>query len=589
MNAVITEQLVDVARAARAAGHGGKEAIYAAACERLGLSRAALFRNLKEVTVNTSRKQRSDAGKTALSREEALVISGVLMESAKKNDKQLYTVADAVHVLRRNDFIKAEYLDEATGEIKKMSDSAIARALRMYGLHPDQLLAPAPCVELKVDHVNHVWEIDASLCVLYYLKPSANPLENGLRVMKQEEFYKNKPKNVARIMSDRIWSYELTEKASGWIYAEYVMGAESGENLCDVLINAMQERGGNDILHGVPRILYMDKGSAMTAGMTKNLCRSLGIKIESHAAGNARATGQVEKARDILERKFEGGLKFIAVPDLTGMNALVKKWREHYNATAIHSRHGKTRSEVWMSIKADQLIKAPPVEVCRELAVAVAESRKVTPKLRVSFQGQEYDVSSVPNVMVGEKVMVTRNPWRNDAAQVVMTDADGNEVYHICPRVEKGEFGYATTAVTIGECFKRHADTPAQTAMKEIEQLVTGTDSLEAAKAARKGKALPFGGQLDPYKHIEEDKLPTFMPRRGTQHELVAPKVEMPKLSHVALAKKLKAKLGGGWTAESYQWLVRTYPDGATENDVEGIAARMTERPKLLLVAGGGR
>ena len=87
--------------------------------------------------------------------------------------------------------------------------------------------------------------------------------------MDSAKFYKNKPANIARIASDRVWSYEITDHTSGWIYVEYVMGAESGENLCSVLINAMQERGGADVLHGVPKILYLDPGSANTAGMTK--------------------------------------------------------------------------------------------------------------------------------------------------------------------------------------------------------------------------------------------------------------------------------------------------------------------------------
>ena len=85
--------------------------------------------------------------------------------------------------------------------------------------------------------------------------------------MDSAKFYKNKPANIARIASDRVWSYEITDHTSGWIYVEYVMGAESGENLCSVLINAMQERGGADVLHGVPKILYLDPGSANTAGM----------------------------------------------------------------------------------------------------------------------------------------------------------------------------------------------------------------------------------------------------------------------------------------------------------------------------------
>ena len=314
-----------------------------------------------------------------------MLISALLMESTRKNGKRLYSVADAIETLRANGMIRAEFLDTATGELRPLSESTISRALRTYGLHPDQLLAPAPVTELASLHPNHVWQIDASLCVLYYLKPSADTRANGLRVM-NAEFYKNKPKNVARIASDRVWSYEITDHASDWIYVEYVMGAESGENLCSVLINAMQERGGADLLHGVPRMLMLHPGSANTAAMTRNLCRALGIELLVHKVGNARATGQVENARNIIERKLEPGLKFQPVNSLDELNALAKRWRMHFNATAIHSRHGKARSQAWMAIQASQLIKAPAVEVCRELAVAQPESRKVSPKLRVSFR-----------------------------------------------------------------------------------------------------------------------------------------------------------------------------------------------------------
>lgn len=597
MNAVLTERLVAVALAARKAGHGGKGAIYDAACRDLRMSRATLMKKLKEVSVMAQRKRRSDAGQSALTRDEAMLISAVLMESTRKNGKRLYSVADAVETLRANAMIRAEYMDTATGELRPLSESTVHRALRMYGLHPDQLLAPAPVTELASDHPNHVWQIDASLCVLYYLKPSADARANGLRVMDAEEFYKNKPKNVARIAADRVWSYEITDHASGWIYVEYVMGAESGENLCTVLINAMQERGGHDLLHGVPKVLFMDPGSAGMASMTRNLGRALGIEIIAHKAGNARATGQVENARNIIERKFEPGLKFQPVNSLDELNALAKKWRSHFNATAEHRRHGMTRSQAWMAIRADQLIKAPSVEVCRELAVATPESRKVTPKLRVSFQGREYDVSTVPGVMVGEKVMVTRNPWRDDAAQVVLVGEDGHEVFHVVNEVQKTEFGFSTAAARINESYKRHADTPAQTALKDIEQLVTGTDSQAAAEAARKAKSLPFGGQLDPYKHIDDATLPTYLPRRGTAHDLVAPKVELPPLSHVDAAKQIKPRVesaGGEWTADRFRWLQQRYPAGVPQDQLDTIVAELSgpraghQRPLQLLRAAGG-
>jgi hypothetical protein len=602
MSSVLTEQLVAVAQAARQAGQGGKGAIYAAACQTLGISRATLARRIKEVTFMEHRKRRSDAGRSALTRDEAMTISGALMASARKSDKQLYSVGDAVEALRANRMIRAEFLDRETGELRPLSESTIHRALRMYGLHPEQLLAPAPVTELASRHPNHVWQIDASLCVLYYLLPAAqmrvrDGRDGGLRVMNHAEFYKNKPKNVARIAADRVWSYEITDHASGWIYVEYVMGAESGENLCSVLINAMQERGGHDLLHGVPRVLFMDPGSAGTASMTRNLGRALGIEIIAHKAGNARATGQVENARNIIERKFEAGLKFQPVDSLEALNALAAKWRAHFNATAEHRRHGMTRSQAWMAISAAQLIKAPAVEVCRELAVATPESRKVTPKLRVSFQGREYDVSTVPGVMVGEKVMVTRNPWRDDAAQVVQVGADGHEVFHVVDEVRKTEFGFSQEAAHIGERYRRHADTPAQTALKDIEQLVTGTDSVTAAEAARKAKEIPFGGRFDPYKHVDDARLPAFLPRRGTAHDLVAPQVALPPLSLVDAAKQIKPRLaaaGVEWVPALFQWLQQRYPAGVPQDRLDEIVVELSgpragaHRPLQVLRAAGG-
>ncbi len=87
----------------------------------------------------------------------------------RKNGKRLYSIADAVETLRSNGFITAGRTDEATGEFFPLSEDTISRALRNYGLHPEQLDAPAPSSEMASLHPNHVWEIDASLCTLYYL------------------------------------------------------------------------------------------------------------------------------------------------------------------------------------------------------------------------------------------------------------------------------------------------------------------------------------------------------------------------------------------------------------------------------------
>lgn len=563
--AALIERLVAIAQAARQAGYGGKQAVYAAARRELGLSHATLMRKLKAVAITAPRKRRADAGHSSLTREEARQISALLIESTRKNGKRLYSIGDAVTVLRANGVIRAESLNPDTGVVRPLSDSTIHRALRSYGLHPDQLLAPEPVTELASRHPNHVWQIDASLCTLYYLA-------NGLHGLDPQLHYKNKPGHLARVAPHRVWRYVVTDHASGWLYVEYVLGAESGENLCSVFIHAMQARGGADMLHGCPSLVMTDPGAAMTGALFQNLCRALGIRLIINRVGNARAKGQVENANNLVETKFEPGLKLRRVSSLAELNALARVWRENFNATAIHGRHGMTRSMAWMSIKASQLILAPSVEVCRELAVAAPEPRKVSPKLRVSFRGVEYDVSSVPDVMVHDTVRVTRNPWRDDAAQVVMVGEDGRERLHVVHAVARGELGFAVGAPLIGECYARPADTPAQRARKAIEQQVTHTDSHTAAAAARKAKTLPFGGQIDPYRHLGDTALPVYLPRRGTAHGLTAPEVVAPPLSLVEAARQLKAQVPG-WSVEHFRQLAAQWPDGVPADQIDAIAA----------------
>lgn len=605
ISAVATERLSTAMRAADSAPHGQKMTHYQAAADDLGISLQTALKWKKEITVGPRRKQRTDAGQTALSREEAMAVSALMMESHRKNGKRLLSVEQAVTIARANGLIVAEALDAASGEIRPLSTSAIARALRAYGLHPDTLLRPAPAISLASRHPNHVWQIDASLCVLYYLKASPDQRKPaGLQVMRHEEFYKNKPGNIARIENERVWRYAVTDHASGHIYLEYVFGAESGENLCNIFINATQKRPDEPV-HGVPVMAMLDPGSANTGALFKNLCKALQVRVQINQVGNARAKGQVEKAHDIVERNFESGLKLVTINSLDELNAEATRWRRWFNGTSILRRHGETRYAAWMRITAEQLRLAPATAVCRELATTAPESRLVDNLLQVSFGGTKFDVSPVPDIQNGSTVMVCRNPWRPEAAQVVTVDADGREVYYVVEPVGKGEFGFDAGAVVIGESYARHADTPAQTAAKDIEKLLMGETTLEGAEAARKGKRLAFGGAVDPWKHIDNglENAPAWMPKRGTALDTPLPgvvarrtldvpaalAVEARRLNTVQLASRLAGAMPGEWSADHYRRLAAMYPDGAPENEVPEIVdlLRGAAPQRLVAVAGG--
>lgn len=590
MNPVQVQRLAQIAHRAANASHGQRMAIYKAGAAELGVSLQTLQRKLKEVTVSKPRKRRSDAGCSALPLDEARLISAVLLESIRANGKQLSTIERALERLRSNNLIIAGRLDEASGEFRPLSCSAISRALRSYKLHPEQLLHDAPAVSLASNHPNHVWQVDASISTQFYLA------DDGARVMNKAEFYDGKPANLKKIERQRLWRYVITDHTSGTLYVEYVLGAESAENLSTVLINAMQKRHEADPFHGVPWMLMTDPGAAMTSSIFRNLCRAMSIELIINQVGNARAKGQVEQAHNIVEREFESALKFQSASRLEQINDWAAQWVRFFNATATHSRTQRTRYGVWQLINADQLRLAPSVDVCRELAVSTPEHRKVSNLLRVSFRGDQFDVSSVPQVMVGEKLLITRNCWRDkDTAIVLLIGEDGREHYHVVERIELDQFGFADTSAMIGEQYKRHAETPAQTSRKVLEQIATGTTNQTEAETARKAKAIPFGGRIDPHKHVTDTVLPAYLPRRGTSLNVNAPSVELALLTHVEAAKLLRPRMASLWSAETFSWLQQQYPQGIPQDQLDAIEVEL-KRPievmrkplSLVRAAAGG-
>lgn len=591
MNAAMTERLAEIAREAEQRGRGGKTTYLKEQAAALGISLATLHRKLEAVVLKPTRKRRVDAGKSALTREDAKVISTLVMETMRKNGKRLTTVGAAVKMLRANGEIDACRVDEETGEVIKLSDSTIVRALREYKLHPDQLLQPEPVTRMKSEHPNQWWQIDPSLCVLYYLPRSGK--DTGLRVAGYEEFYKNKPGNLKKIELDRVWRYTGTDHTSGTICVRYYFGGETSANLCDFFIYMMQAKQdiAKDPFRGVPKNVMLDPGSANTSAAFKNLCKALDVHVQINKPGNPRAKGQVEKANDIVETAFESGLKLVAVGSIEELNVLAERWMRYYNGTQAHSRHGMTRYQAWNKIKADQLILPPPSEYCRELAVSAPKEAKVSPDLEIRFGGRYYSVRELPGVIVGQKVLVAKNPWDETGARVATWDAEGNEIWQAVTAIEFNEFGFRESAALMGQEYKPATDTPAQQAKKEQEKLAMEADTLVEAEAKRKDKGLPFGGRIDPYKH-QEDTLAArntlYIEKSGQQMAYNRMEVTEQVLSKVEIAKLLKPRIeaeGGDWK-QAVAFIKANYPDGVLASQLDEVAGRLKTAGKLKLVKG---
>lgn len=583
-NPALIERLGEIAKTAQNLGRGEKSRYLQTKADELGMSVSTLYRKLESVAVKPTRKARSDKGEMTLTLDDAKLISSVVMEGMRKNGKRIMTVERAVTMLRANGMIQACHTDGTA-----LSVGAIVRGLKAYHLHPDQLLEPAPVVSMKSLHPNHLWQIDPSLCILYYL-PRAGK-DTGLRVASHDEFYKNKPANVVKIINDRVWRYTGTDHTSGAVYCHYYFGGETSANLCDFFIRMMSPKAdiGKDPIRGVPKMVMLDPGSANTSSAFKTLCQALDVVVQINKPNNPRAKGQVEKANDIVETHFESGLKFVEVNDIDTLNALCDKWLRYFNSQAIHSRHGLTRYRAWQKIKSDELIIAPPTDYCKSLALSVPKEAKVTPELEIRYKGKVYDVSALP-VLVGQKILVAQNPWEVDGARVCVPTADGvGENWMAVPEVLFDEMGFRENAIIIGQGYKAHNDTPAQAHAKELQKIAMGTDTLEQAQIKRKAKALPFDGKLDPYKHndtVLDNDNTLYMPKKGVQsvkYGRYEKTIAEPVLSKVDIAKQLKPRLealGADWSL-AVKVLQERYPDGIHASGLDEVFEVLSESSVL--------
>ncbi|MFZ5659166.1 MAG: transposase [Pseudomonadota bacterium] len=593
MSALLGEldYLRDMAVRLQAARRGEKGPLVRAACTFLRCSAQELYRRLGEVGYQSGRKPRADRGRTAVPEEIARKAAGMVHVAGRANGKKTLAIKDTLEILKENGH---GVVDDATGEIMpiQVSASTLARAMRRYQCHPDQLRAPSAHVSLRSLHPNHVWQIDASVCVLFYLP------RGGLAVMEEKEFYKNKPQNIKRIENDRVIRYVVTDHASGAVYLEYVAGSENAQNLTHVFLNAIQARGADDPMHGVPFNLMMDPGSANTSGLFMNLLERLQVNPVVHLPGNARVTGQVEKTHDLVECRFEGRLAFHQVADFAELNARATQWRKVFNATARHSRHGQTRNAMWLTIKEGQLRRAPALELCRDLVTTRPAEVTVRGDLTIShaikgYGSNDYDVRYIPDIAPRQKLRVVVNPYRAPAIDVLIVDAQGTETAYTVEPKQKDGLGFYVDAPVIGESHRAQLDSPADTARKAILQDAYGTQSEREVDAKRRARTPAFDGKLNIFADVERTEVPTYLPRRGTALDLPGRARETAPLTITQAAIRLKQRLGRALDKGEFERLNTRFPHGvpeeALETLIEDFGGRRggTDAKAHLMIVGG--
>ena len=580
-----TEQLRLISDAARALEkadpcNGDRRRIVARLAETLNRSLNTTYNYLKKYGGwESGKKPRKDKGETCVPEALCRKIAGLVICGDRANGKRPMCIKDAVKRWEANG---EGIADQETGEVTMPSVETISRAMRRYGCHPDQLRVASPSVRMRTEYPNRLWQADASVCVLYRIRGTGN-----IGLMKEESYNEKKPENLIKIRNTRIVRYIVVDHCSGNFYLRYEQAAGAdAKGFLDTLIDAITDRGPQDVMHGVPEILYTDPGPGPASSLVTGFCGQMGITPAQHVPGRARATGSVEKCQDIVECKFESRLRFLEVPDVAQLQVLADRWRRYFCATAIHTRTKKTRNDVWLSIPAEKLRTAEAdvmhsIAAWGEVRCQVKDDFTISADTRTHYGVRRYDLRELGyhGLQVRDSVSVRLNPYKAPSIIAVIEKPDGEKVSFEVPPMQFDGAGFDLGAPAFGEGFKAMPKTRAEKNLEAIKKEAYGVQSVEEADKMRRAGKPAYAG-IDIMADVKE--APTYLKKAGTPLQVEEQKADVPPMKRLSFALMMRRDHPDVWrdenTDECAEWLRTRYPDIVPGNEIEAVVERMREK-----------
>lgn len=580
-----SEQLRLISDAARALEkadpcNGERGRIVARLAETLGRSLNTTYQYLKKYGGwESGKKPRKGKGETCVPEALCRKIAGLVICGDRANGKRPMCIKDAVKRWEANG---EGIADPETGEVTMPSVETISRAMRRYGCHPNQLRVASPSVRMRTEYPNRLWQADASVCVLYRIRGTGN-----IGLMKEESYNEKKPENLIKIRNTRIVRYIVVDHCSGNFYLRYEQAAgEDAKGFLDTLVDAITDRGPQDVMHGVPEILYTDPGPGPASSLVTGFCGQMGITPAQHVPGRARATGSVEKCQDIVECKFESRLRFLEVPDVAQLQALADRWRRYFCATAIHTRTKKTRNDVWLSIPAEKLRTAEAdvmhsIAAWGEVRCQVKDDFTISADTRTHYGVRRYDLRELGyhGLQVRDSVSVRLNPYKAPSIIAVIEKPDGEKLSFEVPPMQFDGAGFDLSAPAFGEGFKAMPKTRAEKTLEAIKKEAYGVQSVEEADKMRRAGKPAYAG-IDIMADVKE--APVYLKKAGTPLPLEEKKADVPPMKRLSFALMMRRDHPDVWrddnTDECAEWLRTRYPDTVPGNEIEAVIERMCEK-----------
>jgi transposase InsO family protein len=571
-----------------AAPHGERRPMVERYATGLGRSTNTVYNWLRTYAgYDSGRKRRADKGCSRLPDESLLAIAAMKREGVRMNGKQTMPTCVAMNVADMN------------GITVNVSPSQVARLLRERRMDAASVMASRVTTELRSEMVNHVHQIDPSLCLLYYMGGKQH-------LMTEAKFYKNKHENYAKVKL-KVWRYVRVDHFSGVIDVRYFETA--GENqgvLFDFLMWTWGRQEGR-LNFGVPKLLLWDKGSANTSHAIQNLLDGLGVRHETHAAGHAWAKGSVEQANNLVETHFESRLKLEPVNTVEELNASALAWSRAFSANLIKhvdsrvvraSGQPMVRDDLWSLIlrTPGALVELPSREVCQWFMSGRERERQVR-NLKVSFYHPElgrkaiYELDSwAEYIYNGQKVAVTPLLLRDGLLRVEIARPGAEPLLvEVHPQRDFDAAGRSLSAQLIGDGYQRAPETAGEATARRLAVAAYGAGTtVDGAETLREKSARPFadfnGGKgmvahTPLAEHVAPQRLLPAASEVATEAVRAAGRavreVQAEPLNHVQAATRLRALVGDAWTAEHFAWLAQRHPNGVQEDALGAIATEI--------------
>jgi len=420
---------------------------------------------------------------------------------------------------------------------------------------------------MRTEYPNQVHMADPSLALFYYTP-------NGEQhVLHDDEVYKNKQFLEGKEHL-KCWRYVLTDHYSSSVCVRYYAAAgEKADNMYDFLLYAWGKKT-NPVygFHGLPELLIWDCGSANKARAITKVLQAFRVKTVPHLPGNPRAKGQVERANDLVEHKFESRLRIEPVHSIAELNEAAERWCAAFNSDSIENTDSRLhrgryvvgcRYNLWNSIKNEQLRELPDPEICRQVYTTGIKGRTVAGDLTVTLwhpktkRSEVYSLAGLPGIIIGKQVNV--QPILVEAEPLIIASWEVSKGKSFSKELEPIEWdraGFDVSAPVFGKEYQRLPDT----------QIEKNSKELAVVNAELKGtlKAHSFINPVNPFARE----------RTGEQISIAAPdcvQIHDTLISHFEAAKQVKAR--NGWIDETFiDRMKKEFPEGVPSSLIDDIA-----------------